>query len=136
MIWAMHMKFGHVSEWYWSFELYIYIYTFIHASSLSKWFRMTMIHFNYLGHAHEIRSRMILELWFWEKQDSLIINGPHGLFWFLGFKDVLKIKDEKCLLQLQLMNILLHMIAKYKIEIGTVNFMFNFDFKLLDDISV
>ena len=34
-------------------------------SSLSKRFRMTMIHFYDLGHAHEIRScfRMILELW-------------------------------------------------------------------------
>ena len=43
---------------------YIYIYTFIRASSLSKWFRITMIHFNDMGHAHEIWSCfiMILEL--------------------------------------------------------------------------
>ena len=31
--------------------------------------------------------------------------------------------DEKCLLQL--MKILLHMIANYKIEIGTIKFKFN-----------
>ena len=54
-----------------------------------------MIYFNDL-HAHEIRSCFRM-LCFWEKQDSLITNGPYVLFWFHDFKDVIKIKDEKCL---------------------------------------